>query len=486
MVLSIPRTTHPGASAYDDIDFDDPGALVQTANLAFLGDAVSHDVRSFLVEYADLGSCGAVEALSDAYLSSPAFAETYAATSDEALVRSVFFNLFDRNTDVEEVEYWTGALESDAVEDAALPYAVLGAARESDIEAYEAKLFIADYVTDARAEGAYVPDTLTTQSLHGNAELYAELAALDAESDDLSLDQAGTSLEGNPLYTATVGTGERELVFVTQQHGDEPIGTEAALLFLDFLISDDPEAQAIRDGATITVMPRVNPDGFARWELEADGVRGLTDPRLNENGQDLNRTYDPENPFSADFAPESAAVKEVIAEIDPDLVLDYHGQGNYRDDSGDLDTMSVLWPTNPEVSEDIRDTSKQAVVAIENALEEYDYDQLTLYPGSDNPAIARNGLSLDGTPGVLVEQRFLQEMFVISEGLDLDYSALTSALALEGFITMKGLASAAADGSLFELDPDLALEIPERSDSIEFAELYSDDAYVPEDMMAIA
>ncbi len=486
MALSVPGTTDPGISALPSISFDDPAVAVQTINLAFLGEAVSFDVRTFLTDFADLDSEGALDSLSEAYLSSAAFTGSEAATSDEALVRGIFFNLFDRNTDVEELAYWTDALETGAVEASGLPYAVLGSARELDIEAYEAKLFIADYVTDARNAGSYVPETLTTQFLHSNAELYAALELLDAESDELALDQVGTSLGGNPLYTATVGSGERDILFVTQQHGDEPIGTEASLLLLNFLISDDPEAQAIREGATVTVLPRVNPDGFARWELESGGVRGLIDPRLNDAGQDLNRTYDPEDTFGPDVAPETVAVKDVIAEIDPELLLDYHDQNNYRSEDGKLDTMSVLWPLNAGVDEDVRDTAQQAVVAIENSLEDYDYDQLTLFPGGDNPAIGRNGISLDGTPTVLVEQRFLQEMFEASQGLDLDYSALQSALALEGFITMKGLASSVADGSLFGLDPALALDIPERSDGIEYAELYDDDAYVPEDMMAVA
>ena len=59
-----------------------------------------------------------------------------------------------------------------------------------------------------------------------------------------------------------------------------------------------------------------------------------------------------------------------------------------------------------------------------------------------------NGFALGGTPTVLVEQRFLQEMNELARGLDLDYSALVSALALEGFITMKGLVEAAADAAL--------------------------------------
>lgn len=477
MAISSSSAVVPGSL------FDDPETAAQTINLAFLGDAIDYDAREFLTSFSDLEAPGALESLSDAYVSSSAFEASYAATSDEALVRSVVFNLFDRNTGIDEVTEWTGQLASGAIDASDLPFAILDAARESDIEAYQSKLFIADYVTATEEAGGYVPETLTTQALRSNAELYAELAALDEASEDLSLAQVGTSLGGNPLYTATVGTGEREIVFISQQHGDEPIGTEAAMHFLNFLTSDTEEAAAIREGATITFLPRVNPDGFARWEQEAGGVRGVLDPRVNNEGQDLNRTYDPAAPFSADVAPKSVAVRELIASIDPDFVLDYHGQGNYRDEDGNLDTMSVLWPTNPDVDTDIRDQSQRAVVALDQAFDEFDFGQLTLYPGSDNPAIARNGFSLAGTPGVLVEQRYSQEMFAISEGLDLDYSALRSALALQGFITMKGLATAVADGSIDDLDPQQALEIPDRSDYIQYADLYSDDAYVSDDLM---
>ena len=99
------------------------------------------------------------------------------------------------------------------------------------------------------------------------------------------------------------------------------------------------------------------------------------------------------------------------------------------------------------------------------------------------PEWLANGFSLAGTPGVLVEQRFGQEMTELARGLDLDYSALISALALEGFITMKGLAEAAADGSLFTLDPALADQIPARPPSITYAALYNDDAFVAEGVL---
>lgn len=412
-------------------------------------------------------------------MASASFKDSYAAASPEGLVRSVYFNFFDRNAQIEEVETWTDLLESGGVADTDLPWSILEDARESDLEAYQAKFFIADYFTAQEATGGYLPEDFTRQSLRSNAELYDELQALD-ESDLLSLEQVGQSLGDNPLYAATVGSGASNILFVTQQHGDEPMGTEAAMHFLDYLVSD--EAQGVRDAVTVTVLPRVNPDGFARWEQETGGVRGLTDPRLNDNGQDLNRTYDPDDPFSESFAPESVAVRRLVEDLDPAFLFDYHGQGNYRDADGDLDTMSVLWPTNDAVAPDVREASQRAVVAIDEALDEFDYHQVTLYPGSDNPAIARNGFGLRDVPTVLVEQRYSQEMFALSVGLELDYSALRSALALEGFMSMKGIVEAAADGSLDAYDPLAATTIPERSDSVRYADLYSDDKYVPDEL----
>ncbi len=431
----------------------------------------------------DFGDPAAVAALAGLFVSSSEFQDSFAAGSPENYVRSVHFNLFDRNADINEVEFWTERLDEEGLDRAELPGAILETARQSDLEAFEAKLFIADYFTDQTERGGYLPDALTFPALRSNDELYADLNRLDARYETLSLEVVGQSLDGNPLYAATVGTGETNLLFITQQHGNEPIGTEAAMHLLDFLSEDTELARSLRDELTVTVVPRVNPDGFARWERQVGGERGLTNPRLNNEELDLNRTYDPAAPFGADVAPESVAVRDLVGRLDPDFLFDYHGQGNYRDEDGDLVTMSVLWPTTAGVDPAVVDASKRAVAAIAASLEESDYDRLTLYPGEDNPAIARNGFALGGTPTVLVEQRFLQEMGELARGLDLDYSALVSALALEGFITMRGLVEAAADGSLETLDPSLAEQLPARPPSIPYADLYSDDRYGAEELL---
>jgi hypothetical protein len=163
------------------------------------------------------------------------------------------------------------------------------------------------------------------------------------------------------------------------------------------------------------------------------------------------------------------------------VLLGCHGQGNHRDAEGELDTMSVLWPTNEGVDPGVVDASKRAVAAIVGSLEEYDDDQLTRYPGADNPAIGaqrlrarRHAGGAGGTALLAGDVRALPRARPRLQRAGV-------ALALEGFITMRGVVEAFADGSIDSLDPAVADAIPARSPGISYAELYTDDSYVPND-----
>jgi len=451
-----------------------PEQTVQTIYLGILGRAAELSERAFWAEQIDTNP---PKLLTDSLLNSAEFVNSFASQSNETFVRALHFNFFDRNINQPEVDDWVARIEAEALDQGAIMHAVLDEAREADIEAYQAKLAIVDYVTDQTEMGGYVPDTLTVPELHSNAELYDELFMLDMEYDTLDLEQIGSSIAGNPLYAANVGTGETELVIITQQHGDEPTGTEGALFFLDWLAGESAGAAEARDALSVTVMPRVNPDGFARWEREVGGERGLIDPRRNEAETDLNRAYDPENPVNPLLSPESEAVIDLIADRDPVLVLDYHNQNLYRAEDGSIDTMSVLWATNADVAPALAETGQKAAVAIGNALEDYEFSNYTLFPGSENPALARNGLALEGTATLLIEQRYLEEMFEFTIGLKQDMSAVRSALGFEAFLSMQSVAAALADGSLANLDVAQTLAIPERSAAIDYDDLYSDDIY---------
>lgn len=66
----------------------------------------------------------------------------------------------------------------------------------------------------------------------------------------------------------------------------------------------------------------------------------------------------------------------------------------------------------------------------------------------------------------------------LAQGLDLDYSALAAALTLEGWLSMIGVIEFMASGEFDSLDPAIAQQIAERSEYVDFADLYSDDAAV--------
>ncbi|MGO2009438.1 M14 family zinc carboxypeptidase [Vreelandella alkaliphila] len=286
-------------------------------------------------------------------------------------------------------------------------------------------------------------------------------------------------MEGRPLYSATVGEGPRKLMIVTQQHGDELTGTEAAMHLLEWLSGDSEAAQALREQVTLAVMPRVNPDGFERWEdLVAGELDPETtiDPRRNAEDIDLNRTWDSSEVIDASLIPEATAVQQTLETFQPELMLDYHNQNSYMNESGVLETISILWPTNDDVAPAITATAQQAAVAISQGLEDFDYGYLSLFPGGDMPQIARNGIGIDGILTLLIEQRGLEELSLKAlEGLELDFDAVSSAVVLEGVLSMLSVIEAMGQSGFDGIDPNLATLIPDRGERVAFDEIYAEE-----------
>lgn len=96
-----------------------------------------------------------------------------------------------------------------------------------------------------------------------NEQLTADLKRLDADSDRIGLREIGQSAgRDDPIHEVTIGDGSTNVHLITQIHGDEPVGTEAALLELRRLAEgDSEEVHEVLDELTLTVIPRVNPDG---------------------------------------------------------------------------------------------------------------------------------------------------------------------------------------------------------------------------------
>ncbi len=124
---------------------------------------------------------------------------------------------------------------------------------------------------------------------HNYAGLTAELASYAAAYPEICrLYTLGQSVQGRELWAMLITDNpnteedEPEFKYVSTMHGDEPLGTEMCLYFIDMLLTtydlNDRVAELV-DNTAIWVVPLMNPDG-----LEANS-------RYNANGYDLNRRF---------------------------------------------------------------------------------------------------------------------------------------------------------------------------------------------------
>lgn len=247
------------------------------------------------------------------------------------------------------------------------------------------------------SDGAPDPSAYLT-----NEQLTRRLKLLNRESDRISLRPLARSAGRNdPIWEVTVGEGETNVHLITQIHGDEPAGTEAILLVLRQLVSGDPERfKPILRNLTITVVPRVNPDGAMYAEnVDDDAHEERVTRRYNTqpwcpsssrhepyyhyapeggpSGYDMNRDFNVRTDFEAGgtpadwwteetddggdpswefdmpyegytlprsglrLTPEVRAVTESFLRADPDVAVTHHHQG--------LATLPDTEPPRPSV-----------------------------------------------------------------------------------------------------------------------------------------
>jgi len=122
---------------------------------------------------------------------------------------------------------------------------------------------------------------------------YDELtAALEGYADDYPavcrVMSLGQSVQGRELWAVLISDApdveedEPEFKYVSTMHGDEPVGTELCLYFIDRLLTDygtDARVTDLVDTTEIWVVPLMNPDGYESGR------------RANASGYDLNRSF---------------------------------------------------------------------------------------------------------------------------------------------------------------------------------------------------
>jgi hypothetical protein len=260
----------------------------------------------------------------------------------------------------------------------------------------------------------------------------------------------GRSNEGRALRLATVGNGKTRLLFVTQQHGDEPLGTPAAVRALWSLgVPNSPWHRWLRSRVTVDFVVQANPDGAVRnqrFNHDPSATGEYAEPGV---GYDINRFHNPLTPIGDNPVPESVAVLRRWHATHPAVVVDYHMQGRYLQPDGRETTASILWPTSPLAGAEAVTRSRQLAVRNYDTMTLFAFANVTRYPGGDYEGIARNAYGILGSASLLVELSDLP-----ADQVELQIrSAFTSMLAT---------AQGAADGSLWRVDPARADTVPAR------------------------
>ena len=124
---------------------------------------------------------------------------------------------------------------------------------------------------------------------HDYEEVTAELAQYADDFPDICrLSSLGATPQGRELWVLLITDNpdveedEPEFKYVSTMHGNEPVGTELCLYFIDLLLSGygtDTRLTALVDETAISIVPLMNPDGHA------------VDRRSNSLGADLNRSF---------------------------------------------------------------------------------------------------------------------------------------------------------------------------------------------------
>jgi predicted deacylase len=277
---------------------------------------------------------------------------------------------------------------------------------------------------------------------------------------------------GREIPIVTVGNGGRGIVIVANQHGDEFTVSNSAVELVRALTSGAAGAKEIRDAVTLTVVPRVNIDGFDATPI-GEPWRHNVDPFCTVvpcpafyavgRGYDINRYHsylvgDPlDDPNTGPVGvgqgdnpvPESLAVRAAYdaagGAAGVDVVMDLHHQGSKTDAEGQMVTGSTLWPNATATADqlgirpqfdDVVHRSKQVVSTLAEAVSRHGYANFSRYCGTTPPGISRNAYGLLGSASVLVEMR--GDIGQKSKG----YIAKTA------YVASAAVINALADGSL--------------------------------------
>lgn len=206
------------------------------------------------------------------------------------------------------------------------------------------------------------------------------------------VDIIGTSVLNKPIYTIKVGSGKTKVLMWSQMHGNESTTTKAIFDMLNWLKSDDAEAEKLKGSFTFYIIPILNPDGAELYT------------RQNFNKVDLNR--DAYNLAQ----PEIRLLMQAFNDFKPDYCYNMHDQRTIFGLEGENGvykpaTVSFLAPAYNE-QRDINKNRLKAInviVAMNKALQQYIPGQVGRFDDSYNKNCIGDSLQSLGVSTILFE-----------------------------------------------------------------------------------
>ena len=202
---------------------------------------------------------------------------------------------------------------------------------------------------------------------------------------------AGRSVEGREIRHLTYGTGPTTVLLWSQMHGDESTASMALVDIVRFLHDqpDHPLARRIAQGATVHLVPMLNPDGAERFR------------RRNAQGIDVNRDA------RLLQTPEGQLLKAINDELRPDFGFNLHDQNAAvrvgRSDRGVA--IALLTPAFNEAREvdAKRRRAMQVASVLVESMSTLVTDHIAKYDDTFNPRAFGDLIGAWGASTVLIE-----------------------------------------------------------------------------------
>ena len=187
----------------------------------------------------------------------------------------------------------------------------------------------------------------------------------------------------------TCGTGRTHVLAWSQMHGNEPTSTLALIDAMEYLADGKAGAADILDAITLTAIPMLNPDGYARYD------------RRNAQGIDVNRDA------QSLISPEAKLLMKAWDDTRPTFALNLHDQETRYTSLAPI-TPSLLAMLAPECTPDKRITparqrAMQVIAGVSHDLHDIAHGRIAKYDDIYTPTAFGDTFMKLGTSSILIE-----------------------------------------------------------------------------------